>query len=54
MLGETAMALQTAMQGRARQMGYRRLQRVQAITQRQQCVAPEGNDDRLFLDRQNR
>ena len=40
-----AVALQTAMQGRARQVGDRCLQGVEAIVERQERVAPEGDDD---------
>ena len=37
----------------SRQVRDRCLQRIVAIVQREQCVPPEGNDDRLFLDRQD-
>lgn len=46
-----AVALQTAMQGRARQMRDRRLQCVEAVVERQQRVPPKGNHDRLVLNR---
>lgn len=42
------------MQGRARQMRYRRLQGVKTIVQRQKSVAAEGHDDGLFLNGQDR
>ena len=48
------MTLQAAMQRRARQMRDGRLQGVQAVVQRQQRVPPEGDDDRLLFDRQDR
>ena len=35
----------TAMQGQSRQVGDRCLQGVEAIVERQECVAPEGDDD---------
>jgi hypothetical protein len=55
-IGQTtnAMALQAAMQRRSRQVRDRRLQRVEAVVERQQSVAPERDDDRLFLRRQHR
>jgi hypothetical protein len=55
-LGQAAdpMALQTAMQGRARQVRDGGLEGVEAIVQRQQGVLAEGDDDRLFLDREHR
>ena len=34
-------------------MRDRRLQGVQAVIERKQCVTPEGDDDRLLLGRQN-
>src|SRR6266849_5760155 len=46
-------ALQAAVQRRAGQVGDRRLQRVEAIVERQERVLPKGNDDRLLLDRQH-
>ena len=45
-----AMALQATMQWRPCQMPDRRLQVVKTVTQRQQGVATEGNDDGLFFD----
>ena len=44
------MALQAAMQGRARQVRDRRLQRVEAVVERQQGMLAEGDDHRLLLD----
>jgi hypothetical protein len=44
------MALQTAMQRRARQVRNGRLQSVEAVVERQQGMPSEGDDDRLFLD----
>ena len=35
-------------------MRDRRLQRIEAVIERQQRVAPEGDDDRLFLDGEHR
>lgn len=49
-----AVALQTAVQGRPRQVRDRWLQRVEAIVERQQRVAAEGHNNGLFLARQNR
>ena len=43
------MTLKATMQGRARQMRDRRLQSVQAIVERQQCMPSEGDDHGLFL-----
>ena len=43
-------ALQAAMQGRARQMRDGRLQGVQAVVEWRQSMPSECNDDRLFLD----
>jgi hypothetical protein len=43
-------ALQAAMQRRARQMRDGRLQGVQAIVERQQSMPSEGDNDGLFLD----
>lgn len=51
-LSTDAVALKTAMQRQARQVRDRRLERVEAVVQRQQRVAPERNHDRRFLDRQ--
>ena len=48
-----AVPLQAAMQGRTRQVWQRRLQRVEAIVERQQRVAQERHDDRLLLDREH-
>src|ERR1700730_17505770 len=42
------------MQRRARQIRDRRLQRVEAIVERQERMPPKGYDDRLVLDRQHR
>ena len=47
-------ALQTAMQGRARQVRDGRLQGVEAVVERQQGMPSEGDDDGLFLDGQDR
>ena len=44
-----AVALQRAMQGRARQLRQARLQGGQAVVQRQQRVTAEGDDNRLVL-----
>ena len=44
------MALQAAVQRRARQMRDGRLQSVQAVVERQQRMPAEGDDDGLFLD----
>jgi hypothetical protein len=44
------MPLQTAVQRRAGQAGDCRLKRVKAVVERQQRMAPEGDDDRLLLD----
>ena len=44
------MALQTAMQGRARQMRDGGLQGAKAVVERQQRMPSEGDDDGLFLD----
>ena len=48
-----AMALQAAVQRRARQVRDRRLQGVEAVVERQQRMPAEGDDDRLLLDRQH-
>lgn len=48
------MALQTAVQGRARQARDRRLSSVEAIVERQQGMPSEGDDHRLFLNGQHR
>ena len=48
------MALEAAMQRRARQMRDRRLQGVEAVVERQEGVRSEGDDDRLVFDRQDR
>src|SRR5438067_2794691 len=42
------------MQGGSRQMRNGRLQRVEAVVERQQRVPAKGNDDCLLLDRQHR
>ena len=54
-LGQAADAvpLQTAVKRRPGQVRQRRLERVEAVVQRQQGVLAEGDDDRLFLGRQN-
>ena len=49
-----AVALQTAMQRGSRQMRDARLQRIQAIIERQQSVPAKGDNDRLIFDRENR
>jgi hypothetical protein len=51
-LGQSAdaVALEAAMQRRARQMRDRRLQGVEAIVERQQSMPSESNDASLFLD----
>ena len=49
-----AVALQATVQGRPRQVRDRRLQGIEAVIERQQCVLAEGDDHRLFLGRQNR
>src|ERR1700680_4042045 len=46
-------ALQAAVQRRARQVRDRRLQSGEAIVERQERVSAKGNDDRLLLDRQH-
>jgi hypothetical protein len=48
------MALQAAMKGRARQTRNRRLERVEAVVERQQRMPSEGDDHRLFLDSRDR
>jgi hypothetical protein len=48
-----AVALKTAMQRRTRQMGNGRLQRVDAIVERQQRVPSEGDDNRFLFNREN-
>ena len=48
------MALQTAMQRRAGQVRDGGLKGVEAIVERQQRMPPEGDDDRLLLDREDR
>jgi hypothetical protein len=48
-----AVALQTAVQAGAGQVRDGGLQRVEAVVQRQQRVAPERNDDGLLLDREH-
>src|ERR1700722_622989 len=48
-----SMALQAPMQRRARQMRDGRLQSIKAVVERQQSMPPEGDDDGLFLDRQD-
>ena len=46
-------ALQAAMQRRARQMRNCRLKRVEAVVERQQSVPSEGDDHGLLFDRQD-
>ena len=48
-----AMPLQTAVQGRARQMRDRRLQGIEAVVERQERVPAESDDHRLLLDREH-
>ena len=48
------MALQAAIQRGPRQVRNGRLQRVEAVIQRQQRVLAEGDDDRLLFQRQQR
>src|ERR1019366_5624323 len=48
------MTPQAAVQRGARQVRNRRLERIEAIVQRQERVPAKGNDDGLFLDRQHR
>jgi hypothetical protein len=43
------MALQAVMQGGARQMRDRWLQNVKTVVERRQRIAPEGDDNHLFL-----
>jgi len=45
---------QAAMQGGTRQVRYGRLQRIKTVIQGQKRVAAEGDNDRLFLNRENR
>ena len=47
------MALQAAMQRRARQMRNCRLKRVEAVVERQQRMPPEGDHDRLLFNGQD-
>jgi hypothetical protein len=49
-----SMTLKAAMQRLARQMRDRRLQRVMAVVERQQSMPAESNDNRLFLNGQDR
>jgi hypothetical protein len=49
-----AVALQTAMEGRARQMRDGRLQGVEAVVERQQGMLSESDDHRLFFRGQDR
>ena len=49
-----SMTLQAAMQRRARQARDRRLERVEAIVERQQGMPSEGDDHGLFLPGQDR
>lgn len=48
------MALQATMECRASQMRQGGLQGIETIIERQQRMAPEGDDDRFLLDRQHR
>jgi hypothetical protein len=48
-----SMALEAAMQRRARQMRDRRLQCVEAVVERQQGMPPEGDHDRLLFNGQD-
>src|ERR1039458_2194767 len=48
------MTPQAAVQRGSRQARDRRLERIEAIVQRQERVPAKGNDDGLFLDRQHR
>ncbi len=54
-IGQAAdpVALQAAMQRRARQVRDRRLQGVEAVVQGKQSVTPKGDDDRLLLFAEN-
>ena len=45
-----AVALETAMQGRSRQMRDGRLERIETIVERQQGMPPESDDDRLPME----
>ena len=49
-----ALTLKASVQCRTRQMRERWLKRIETVVERQQRVAPEGDDDRHFLDRQHR
>jgi hypothetical protein len=49
-----SMTLQAAMQRRARQVRDRRLERVEAIVERQQGMPPEGDHHDLFLPGEDR
>jgi len=44
-------AFKAPMQGRPGQMRDRRLQGIEAVVQRQQCMLAEGDDDRFLLRR---
>ena len=44
-----AMTPQAAMQRRPRQMRDGRLERIEAVVKRQQCMSAEGNDDSLVF-----
>ena len=48
------MALQTPVKGRARQVRDGGLQGIKAVVERQQSMPSEGDDDGLFLGRQDR
>src|SRR5215207_5376753 len=47
------MPLKAAVQGRACQVWDGRLERIEAVVERQKCVAPECDHDGLLLDRQH-
>jgi hypothetical protein len=47
------MALQAAMQGRARQMRNGGLKGIEAVVERQQGMPPEGDHDRLLFNGQD-
>ena len=48
------MTLEQAVQRGTRQMGHRRLQRVETVIQRQQGVFVKGDAKRLLIRRQHR
>jgi hypothetical protein len=49
-----AMALRTAMQGRAGEMWDAGLERIEAVVERQQRMLAKNEDDRLLADREHR